>query len=98
MPYFRTLSVRHLLVAISSIAGFSVLLGIQQSRMERFVEMSREAERRGTAEAYHGITANGAIETGLFNVRSTGVSTAPVRQAASAFLDSLTESQREATL
>ena len=60
--------------------------------------LSLEAETPGLADPFRGITANGQIEPGLFSVRSTGVSTAPVRAAAEAFLASLTAPQRARTL
>jgi hypothetical protein len=60
--------------------------------------MSQEAEARGLAEPFKGITTNGQIIPGLFALRSTGVSTEPVRQAAAAFLASLSPEQRAKTL
>jgi hypothetical protein len=59
--------------------------------------MSAAAETRGLAEPFKGITTNGQIEPGLFAVRSTGVTTKPVLDAASAFLASLTDEQRAKT-
>lgn len=50
------------------------------------------------AEPFKGITTRGQIEPGLFAVRSTGVSTEPVRRAAAAFLAGLTPEQRSRTL
>jgi hypothetical protein len=47
------------------------------------------------AEPYKGITANGALEPGLFPIHATGVSTAPIRRAAVAFLEGLTPEQRK---
>jgi hypothetical protein len=62
------------------------------------VQMSREAEVKGLAEPYKGITtSDGKRVTNLFPIRSTGVSTAPVRRAAEAFLASLTKDQRART-
>ena len=52
------------------------------SLLERFTQMSRQAESSGLAEPFKGITADGTIQPGLFAVRSTGVSTDPVRVAA----------------
>nr|CAA9262947.1 hypothetical protein AVDCRST_MAG63-2616 [uncultured Armatimonadetes bacterium] len=66
-------------------------------RAERFRRMSREAEARGLAEPFKGATADGNLVRGLFPVRSTGVSTAPVRRAAGAFLAALTPDQRART-
>ena len=65
---------------------------------EQFRRMSTAAETAGLAEPFKGITANGEIEPGLYAIRSTGVSTGPVREAATAFLASLTAEQRAKTL
>jgi len=61
------------------------------------LRLSLAAEKEGLAEPFKGITASGEIEPNLFAVRSTGVSTEPVRIAADAFLASLTDAQRRAT-
>ncbi|MBI5692681.1 MAG: DUF3500 domain-containing protein [Verrucomicrobia bacterium] len=71
--------------------------GKEETRFERFRRMSREAEARGLAEPFRGITAEGKVETGLFPLRSTGVSTAPVQAAAATFLRQLTPDQRNRT-
>jgi hypothetical protein len=65
---------------------------------ERFRQMSAEFERKGLAEPFKGITANGTVESGLFGIHSTGVSTAPVRTAAERFLAGLTKEQRGRTM
>jgi hypothetical protein len=65
---------------------------------ERFQRMSKDAETRGLAEPFKGVTTNGTIIANLFPVRSTGVSTEPVRKAAEAFLAALTTEQRAKTL
>jgi hypothetical protein len=80
--------------------GFLASGGMSQpqvSRAERFKQMSASAEQKGLAEAFRGITANGEVERGLFEIRSTGVSTAPVRNAADGFLKALTAEQRART-
>ena len=64
---------------------------------EQMQRMSTEAETKGLAAPYKGITTNGAIEPGLFAIRSTGVSTEPVRQAAEALLNALSDDQRKRT-
>jgi hypothetical protein len=48
-------------------------------------------------EPFKGITTTGTVTAGLFHIRSTGVSTAPVRDAATTFLASLTPEQRSKT-
>lgn len=65
---------------------------------ERFRQMSADYERKGLAEPFKGITANGTVEPGLFGIHSTGVSTAPVRTAAERFLAGLTSEQRGRTM
>ena len=67
-------------------------------RMARFRQMSRDAETKGLAEPFKGITTNGTVEPGLFSIRSTGVSTEPVRKAAESFLAALTKEQRDKTM
>ena len=62
------------------------------------LRLSMAAEMPGLADPFKGVTANGQIESGLFAIRSTGVSTAPVRTAAEAFLAGLTQAQRDKTL
>jgi hypothetical protein len=61
------------------------------------LRLSLAAEKDGLAEPFKGITTAAAIEPELFAVRSSGVSTEPVRTAAEAFLASLTPAQRSAT-
>jgi hypothetical protein len=61
------------------------------------LRMSLAAEKNGLAEPFKGVTAAGEIEPNLFGIRSSGVSTEPVRRAADAFLASLTPAQRTAT-
>ncbi|MEZ5936406.1 MAG: DUF3500 domain-containing protein [Alphaproteobacteria bacterium] len=56
--------------------------------------MAREA----LAEPFVGITADGTPEEGLFAIGGTGVPTAPVIEAADAFIASLSEAQRKRTL
>jgi len=66
---------------------------LQQSR-----SFSQRMESTGLAEAFRGVTADGSVAPGLFEVRSTGVSTAPVGEAAAAFLESLGSAEREKTV
>ena len=85
--------VRILVLAAVTLPAFAQ----QPERQERFREMSAQAEQRGLAEPFRGVTANGELVYGLFPIRSTGVSTAPVAEAASSFLEALTEEQRADT-
>lgn len=70
----------------------------QGDPQERFKRMSADAEKRGLAEPFKGITTNGTIEPGLFKIKSTGVSTAPVRKAVEAWLATLSPEQRAKTM
>jgi hypothetical protein len=68
------------------------------NRAERVATMSRQAEERGLAEAFRGVTTDGTVRPGLFAIRSTGVSTDPVRKATDAFLKALSPEQRAKTV
>jgi hypothetical protein len=68
----------------------------RRSQMD-FQRMSTGAETRGLAEPFEGVTAKGEVERGLFSIRSTGVATEPVREAANTFLAALTDEQRART-
>jgi hypothetical protein len=69
-----------------------------EDRAKRFQQMSKAAEDRGLAEPFKGVTTDGNVVPNLFALRSTGVSTAPARKAAAAFLASLTPDQRAKTM
>ena len=86
-----------LLVGIATYGVKSLSQQPQGDRTERFQRMSKDAENRGLADPFKGITTDGKVVPGLFSVHSTGISTKPVRQAAGAFLASLTEEQRTRT-
>lgn len=81
-----------LILLVTQISLYSAMA--QNNRPDR----SRQAEERGLAEPFKGITTNGEVIKGLFPLQSTGVSTEPVRKAATSFLASLNETQREKTM
>ncbi len=96
------------LVTFISIVLLFVFLGIRlavpsqnppppRSQAE-LIRLSVAAETAGLAEPFRGITTNSQIETALFGIHSTGVSTEPVREAAEAFLASLTQEQLDKTV
>lgn len=89
-----------LLIAVTTWGVYSAARQQQQAadRAARFKQMSADAEKRGLAESYRGIVFNGAAVPGLYPLRSTGVSTAPVRKAAESFLAALSIEQRSKTL
>ena len=82
------------LLTLLLLGSIAVTQQAAQDRMERFRRMSVDAEARGLAEPFKGITTNGQVAPGLFSIHSTGVSTEPVQKAASAFLAALTLDQR----
>ncbi len=91
-----------ILAVVFVISAFAAARAISQQasapdRAARFLRMSKDAEARGLAEPFHGITTDGKVVPGLFPIRSTGVSTEPVRKAAVRFLEALTEAQRDRT-
>ncbi|HEX9723258.1 MAG TPA: DUF3500 domain-containing protein [Vicinamibacteria bacterium] len=89
-----------LATAVIFMATLSVMARLSQrdDPTERFRRRSAQAEAAGLAEPFKGVTTNGEIVGGLYAIRSTGVSTEPVREAAVTFLASLTDEQRHRTL
>ncbi len=57
-----------------------------------------ELEKQAISEPFVGVTTDGKVEGGLFEITSTGVSTEPVKEAAELFLAGLTDEQREKTI
>lgn len=68
------------------------------SMAERFRQWSEEAEQEGLAAPFKGVTTNGDLVPGLFEISPNGVSTEPVRNAAEKFIGSLTTVQLARTL
>lgn len=65
---------------------------------ETFRQMSEEYEQEGLATPFRGITTNYEVVPGLFEIKPTGVSTEPVRNAAERFIASLTNEQLARTM
>ncbi len=83
-------------LAIVFFGSLVVIAAAQQKGQgggNRFAEMEKQA----IAEPFVGITTDGSVETGLFEIRSTGVTTGPVKEAAGAFLAGLSDVQRKKT-
>ena len=59
-------------------------------RMKDMVSNAQQA----AAEAFSGLTAAGSVQPGLFELKQTGVSTAPIRQALDAYVSTMSEAQR----
>lgn len=88
-------------VLIAAVGLAPKLHSQQQSPAERvkmFAQRSLDAEKAGLAQPFKGVTTDGNVVPNLFAIKSTGVSTAPVRKAADAFLASLTPEQKTKTL
>ena len=86
-----------ILIALAAGRAFSQAPA-DETQFQRFQRMSREAEQRGLAEPFRGITADGKVEPGLFAIKSSGVSTASVRAAVAALLKALSDEQRKKTM
>ena len=67
-----------------------------------FPELSRtisaEMEATNLNNDYKGVTTNGEVVPGLYPLRSTGIDTAPLINAADAFIATLSETQKQDTL
>src|SRR5258708_22178620 len=65
---------------------------------ERFRQMSEDGEKEGLAAPFRGITTNGQVMPGLFEISPSGVSTEPVRNAAEKFIATLSNVQLARTM
>jgi hypothetical protein len=83
-----------LLIGLCCVGSVLIAWSQVQDRAARL----QEEQRQGVAEPYRGIALGGQITSGLFKIRSTGVSTRPIRVAAEAFLNGLGEEQRKKTM
>ncbi|HEV2630922.1 MAG TPA: DUF3500 domain-containing protein [Pseudolabrys sp.] len=69
---------------------------IDESKVSQPLQDLFNGWRESLKEPFKGITADGAVESGLFPLRTTGTSTAPLVDAVRAFLASLDDAQRRA--
>lgn len=82
-----------LIAVLIALAGFAWWKPVVASRVIWPI-----VEGRMLAEPFVGITAAGEIEPGLFRIEDTGVTTAPIVDAADRFIATLDEAQRRRTL
>jgi hypothetical protein len=68
---------------------------LSASYARRGLENESLQQQRQQLEAFRGVTTGGTVMPGLFGIRSTGVTTEPVRLAAQRFLQSLDDTQRK---
>lgn len=95
---FWTLFCLVLIFGVSKVGSQSQSQSSSAERAESDRRRSLDAETKGLAEPFKGVTTNGTVMPNLFAVRATSVSTAPVRQAAETFLASLSQEQRAKTM
>ena len=69
-----------------------------QAFQERIRAAGARMESAGLATPFKGVTTTGTVQPNLFEIRSTGVSTEPVRRPADAFLKTLNATQRAKTV
>jgi hypothetical protein len=78
---------------LAGVAIMTVGAWAQNSLQQRSIA----AEKAGLAEPFKGVTTNRTIVPNLYGIKSSGVSTAGVTKAASAFLAALSDDQRKRT-
>jgi len=97
MKITGTLQICTCLLAISAI-GSSTLYGQApdpEQYQQRSLQWSEQRNARGLAEPFKGVTTDDSVEQGLFEIRSTGISTAGIVAAANDFLATLNNDQQE---
>jgi Protein of unknown function (DUF3500) len=85
-------------VALVPLAGGQTATQGVSEIAERFRKMSEDYEKEGLAAPFKGITTNGEVIPGLFEIKPSGVPTEPVRNAAEKFVASLTPFQLSRTM
>ncbi len=84
---------RRIIVSLSIVLLLAGLAAFSQQRRG-----GRGGGEASLAESFRGITSDGKIESGLFKIESTGVSTKPVVVAANEFLSGLNDAQALRTM
>jgi hypothetical protein len=103
-PHLSGANRRDFLSALISAAAFAPLAFGQTGTLttsetaERFRKMSEDYEKEGLASPFKGITTNGEVISGLFEIKPSGVPTERVRNAAENFIASLTPFQLARTM
>lgn len=83
------------LLILAILAGLGYWLGRDAFFQYMGKKYFKDIEDKALAEAFRGVeTSSGKLE-GIFPIQSTGVSTAPIKAAAEAFLGSLNEEMRQ---
>ncbi len=88
-------------VEVGKYGGFEIdwegVKGIasRQDPTSPLVERQREVARKAISVPFVGVTTNGKLRPDLFPIRQTGVSTRLIRDAAEAYLATLTPEQRQ---
>ncbi len=90
--------IRHALATTLALLTTTVVLAQRPGdRADRLRERSERMDASLADDPYVGIQASSGIERGLYRIESTGVSTAPVREAARKLLTALSAEQRAKT-
>jgi hypothetical protein len=85
-------------LAIIASAAAAIAFAQYSSYQERWRQKSGQRDAAHLAEPFRGISLSGETTAGLFPLRSTGVPTTKVRKSVAAFLATLRDEQRQATL
>ncbi|MDW3647102.1 MAG: DUF3500 domain-containing protein [Bacteroidia bacterium] len=83
------------LLILLVLAGLGYWLGKDAFFQYMGKKFFKDIEDKALAEAFRGVETSTGKEIGMFPIQSTGVSTAPIKQAAEALLNSLGDEMRE---
>lgn len=72
--------------------------GLREQQTQAAQGTNRQREAEALAQPFKGVTAEGTLATGLYSIKKTGVTTAPVKAAAESFLASLDEPLKAKTV
>lgn len=87
-----------IIVLLSAMLCGQTSTAFAQTNIGSFNERFKKLEEDNLNKSYEGIVASKGKEIGLFPIKSTGVTTAPIKKAGERFLKSLTKEQSAKTL
>jgi len=94
MRSYRSLALSFIFLSLLGVLAESMVAEAQRRKTRKG---GRGGGEQSLKEPFRGLTANDQIERGLFEIKSSGVSTKPVVKAANLLLDGISEEQRQRT-
>ncbi|NQZ08527.1 MAG: DUF3500 domain-containing protein, partial [Algicola sp.] len=86
-----------ILIATVTLGFAGHACSVEKSELLDIRKLFSQREQQALSQPFKGVTTDGVLQSDLFKVKATGVSTKPIINAAKAFLASLTPNQQAKT-